>query len=276
VAQAGAVLCEASKRMFPWYYNPENEASLLSVQTRLCACLVVLDPDWTSETATIVPSWTQIGLEGGIDTLLAGVAIGGEVKIERRGQLLKEIGQQDPVVFPSSFWATKPSRIRRGLAAGAAAIPAGLYKHGVAQMKFIEEDTRTTLLIDGKTFYAPTPLTIPNPTARFAGEPMHATRTPERLVVLLAGYEARGLLKLHTADELNVLERPALLALLEEANYPTFKIPSLQADIALLRVLILRLLNTFLLKIYGDGATLVETWPTSLWSVGIFFLLAVD
>jgi hypothetical protein len=262
--------------MFPWYSNPENEASLLSVQTRLCACLVVLDPDWTSETATIVPSWTQIGLEGGIDTLLAGVAIGGQVKIERRGQLLKEIGQQDPVVFPSSFWATKPSRIRRVLSAGAAAIPAGLCKHGVAQMKFIEEDTRTTLLIDGKTFYAPTPLTIPNPTARFAGEPMHATRTPERLVVLLAGYEARGLLKLHTADELNVLERPALLALLEEANYPTFKIPSLQADIALLRVLILRLLNTFLLKIYGDGATLVETWPTSLWSVGIFFLLAVD
>ena len=37
VAQAGAVSREASKRMFPWCYNPENEASLLSVQTRLCA-----------------------------------------------------------------------------------------------------------------------------------------------------------------------------------------------------------------------------------------------
>ena len=55
VAQAGAVSRESSKRIFSWYSNPENDASLLSVQTRLCACLVVLDPDWTSKTVLATP-----------------------------------------------------------------------------------------------------------------------------------------------------------------------------------------------------------------------------
>jgi hypothetical protein len=46
-------------------------------------------------------------------------------------------------------------------------------------------------------------------------------------------------------------------------------IQKLPAGLPELRLFVLRKLNTIRLKIYGDGAKLVETWSATLWGIGV-------
>jgi len=165
---------------------------------------------------------------------------------------------------PQEFGATADTRVRRHLTAGPSSVPPALHDAGTKQMEFIEDNPRNLGLVGGIPFYCGgAPYTTQNPTTCFEVEEVMSTRYEERLKLQLSGYYHKDLFVLKSRSEFDDLGRAGLIELLKQTNIPASRFETLPDDQKDLQDFVYKTWNTIDVKMYGDGATLVETWPMS-------------
>ena len=164
-------------------------------------------------------------------------------------------------------------RVRRARAKGTLSmLPASFMPHAKNQHRFIDSHPAEDLEFEGKLFYAPNPpFCQPNPALRYLGENMHCVRALDRILRQITRFFTCGFLRLYTREEIFSLDRRALMELLDMANFPKALHIKLPTSLCEIQEFVYRKLNTIHTKVYGDGATLVETMPTSMWSVGVLY-----
>jgi hypothetical protein len=107
---------------------------------------------------------------------------------------------------------------------------------------------------------------VKNPAREYGEEQMLLAHWRSRIASLLRRWHASSWLKVFDAAAVAAMDREQLLELLAAANCP----PGAHTD-EQLRTLVLHAYNTYQLRIYGDGASVVATWPVEMQSIGLLY-----
>jgi hypothetical protein len=227
--------------------------------------------------------WTLLGVgSDGTDAIFGEACGTPPVAEQSRCAVIKQVLRLKPVSdkLPVGFWegendvgiirraAKKQTKIM---------IPAGRKKESNAQWKRAEDHPSKTIDLGnghvqwiGRTGE----YEAPNPTAgQYEGEPVLMQDWMGRIKLQLLQYHRRGLITIHRKRDIVLLERPALLKLLADADYQT----DLESGFLAaksddeLRAYVLRKLNTICLKSYGDGSDLFKSWAALMQSMGVVF-----
>ena len=266
-----------------WLHDAANAALVAAAGAKLRRLMHAAAADWrTSNHANFDGrgkfsggfSWSMVGLDANDNDAIFGRCYDAgmpRLTAAHRGAVVKWDLLYSDCNVPSSFW-TGVKVVRRAVSTEFAGQPAGLVAEAKRQHGRIEAAAamgRNTLQLYDHIIFTGGGSNdlISNPAAEYHAEQMLLADWRARIECMLRRWHARGWLKSMTDEQVAGLPRSRLIELLVAANHPD---PGAHAD-AELRKLVLLAYNVYQLRIYGDGASVVQTWPVVMQSVGVLY-----
>jgi hypothetical protein len=213
--------------------------------------------------------WSKAGLSGTGDRVLKHFkGSAPPLPPELRCAFLKQLCELDPNV-PESFTASEPG-VRRAQVSKVMPWSPELYPWALTQAErrviWLEDPEKSNVFAtEGKTYFLGGKL-VPNILPGKEGESMLLTDWPDRIRVLLTEEFEKGTFLAHTTTTVPA-DAAGLREILKRAGYPgENKLPT---NLTTLRTLAIRMLNTVVVSIYGDGSSLNNIWGHTIVTVAI-------